>query len=114
MVREVSGINGQFITTWGSDLVNDVIVPGTDRPISSTLTCRCGATISFAGFPSNAGKTSFSNFALGKEYWCSLQCAIQYEPAKMAELLFTIRKTASELSERAEILQEELLNRKSK
>jgi hypothetical protein len=110
MVREVSGVNGQFITTWGSDLNGDMVIPGTDRPISTTLTCRCGAEVSFAGFPANAGRTSWVN--VSGEYWCSFECAIQYEPIKMAKTLIVIRQRADVLARQAQVFEELLLNRK--
>lgn len=111
MVREVVGVNGQFITTWGSDLsVEGIVVPGTDRPITTTLTCRCGETTTFAGFPSNVGRTSFHNFS--GEFWCSFKCVAQYEPSKMAGMLTIIRKRAAKLAEQAQTIEEELLDRK--
>ena len=87
MNREVSGVNGQFVTTWGSDLEpgTDRVVPGSNRPLTTTVTCRCGHSEKFVGWSSEVEKkTKFRVYSYADrhhlEYFCSRDCWIKFEP----------------------------------
>lgn len=89
MNRDVSGVNGQFVTTWGSDLKpgTDIIVPGSDHPLTTSVTCRCGSRSTFLGWSVEVEKrTDFRiYFTVGTrwyqhEYFCSQSCWVRFEP----------------------------------
>lgn len=51
----VSDSVGQHISTWGRDMDKEGIYsPGKSVPVSTTVTCRCGASHTYPGFPSMA------------------------------------------------------------
>jgi hypothetical protein len=87
MNRDVEGIRGQFVTTWGSDVVDGVIIPNTVRALKTSLTCRCGKSVSYKGFPEyrsnrKAGFVAPLPPVSGKtpEWFCGLPCVISLEP----------------------------------
>lgn len=89
MNRDVTGVNGQLVTTWGGDLYpgTDIWIPGSDRPQTTTITCRCGHSEKMSGWGIKIEeRTTFrvyfstSRSWLNNEYFCSQKCWIKFEP----------------------------------
>lgn len=79
MIREVSGRNGQVVTTWGRDLVGDTWI-GKPRPVRTVITCKCGKECTYTGFPSRASTFEEGWVLFQKEWFCSYPCVRKYEP----------------------------------
>jgi len=77
LIREVTGFNGQVVTTWGRDLEGDTWV-GKPKPLETHVTCRCGNETRYSGFPSQA-LTSGEGWTLFlKEWFCKPRCVREY------------------------------------
>lgn len=98
MNRDVTGAHGQFVTTWGSEVEEGVVKPGTERPVTTTLTCRCGKTTEYRGFPTDALNHKAGFVAplpkvkdKPEEWFCSISCATNLELRAIIARLKEIR-----------------------
>jgi hypothetical protein len=98
MNRDQTGANGQFVTTWGSDTRPDgKIIPGSERPVITRLSCRCAVSAEYRGFPDKTQnlKLGFVNPA-GREWFCSLRCAAKFDPTGLSSTIEALRSQAAE------------------
>lgn len=77
MNTEISGYQGQAVTTWGRDLEGDVYV-SPSKPITTTVTCSCGKKVTVPGF-SWRREIEKKGWVVPKHppgmYFCSLECS---------------------------------------
>jgi len=75
MIAQMSGKNGQFITTWGRDLDGDLWL-GASRPVSFTCSCRCGKAISGSGWGLLSAAVKQGREVWNGEAFCSMACVV--------------------------------------
>lgn len=110
MIREVQGPRDQIVTTWGRDLEGTRWV-GEERPLSFTVTCRCGKAKRATGFPNPSALRKLRFLCMNwaakgepEEWFCSIECAVKFEPARTEKRFHELRDQAAFLNERAEKL----------
>lgn len=101
MIREVSGRNGQIVTTWGRDLEGDTWV-GAYRSRTTLVTCRCGRVHKHLGFLTPTSlyadgwflfdyPTNDERNLATKEWFCSYACVREYEPEEAQKVVLRLR-----------------------
>ena len=110
MITEISGARGQIVTTWGRDLEGDILV-GHPRPISFTVTCRCGQAKQHPGWPLRdaLGRAGFVNMGWEdeghpSEWFCSVECAVGCEPERALARARELGKLSKEVNRQADYL----------
>lgn len=94
-------IIGQFITTWGREIIDDIYV-GETIELNTEFTCQCGKTIKKAGFPIDIilNLFTFSEYAYNFEhakYFCNFECAKFYQPQESYKYVEKLRAKINEL-----------------
>lgn len=84
MIREVSGYNGQVVTSWGGDLVGDLWT-GKPKPVETTVICRCGKECTYAGFATKASTLGEGWVSFLGEYFCSYICVREHRRLEAQE-----------------------------
>jgi len=110
MNTEISGYNGQAVTTWGRDLEGDVYI-SPSKPMTTTVSCgACGKKVTIPGFSWRREiekKGWVPNYPSG-EYFCSLECSgvpnvpegftlpLEFEDKELQTLLSAVSGTSLE------------------
>lgn len=91
MNREITGANGQIVTTWGRDSEGDLWI-GPSQSMRWVCTCRCLTATHGPGFSTHRAILDVGWFLLDGEFFCTPLCAAGCEPEKMIFLIALAKK----------------------